>query len=133
METVRTRPVCYRDYARWVREVRDPAERCNEGIRRIETRTGNAVAEYRIAKLVDGRWGMKSWAWYRCGNFRGSGAPWKEFESREKCVKVFLSRTKALFGKKLTGVVSESQRKAQEEMLSNLDEGLFGFVEPDSI
>ena len=133
METVRTRPVCYRDFARWVSEVRDPAELCNEGMRRIETKTGNAVAEYRIAKVADGRWAMKSSAWYMCGNFRGSGAPWKEFESRERCVKVFLSRAKGLYGKKLTGVVPESQRKAQEEMLSNLEEGLFGFVEPDPI
>ena len=133
METVRTRPVCYRDFARWVREVRDPAERCNEGMRRIETKAGNAVAEYRIAKLADDRWAMQSWGQYRCGNFRGSAAPWKQFESRERCVKVFLSRAKGMFGKELTGVVSESQRKAQEEMLCLLEEGLFGLVEPDPI
>ncbi len=132
METTETSSAADKRFDEWVNNVRDPAETSNEGVRRIST--GETFAEYRIAKLPSGLWAMDSSMAYRCGNGRGTGMPWSVFESREKCVEVFLKRARGMFGLELNcGSVSERQRVAQKEMLGLLEESLFGFVEPEPI
>lgn len=127
------------EFDTWVREVRQPAARANEGVRRIETRTRDAIAEYEIAPLPDGRWALCTHMEYRTGDGRGIAWPWQEFGSRDECVAEFLSRAKRHFGCEIPTKPDEptsdgygAQRDARKEMLSLLSgEGLFGFIEPE--
>lgn len=119
------------EFARWCREVRDPASAANEGIHRIETSCRRAIAEYRIAPLPNGRWAVSFRSEYRCGDMHGSSVPWTDYSNRDECLEAFLKHARRHFGLELVGsVVSASQWKSRLEMNSLLSGGLFGFIEP---
>ncbi len=108
----------------WKRDVRDPAGRSTEGVRRVGSRDGKAVAEYEIAPLPDGRWAVRLTCQFRTGDCSGIGIPWSDFATREECVALFLSFARQHFTHE-TGPAS-----VRTEMRERLRETLYGFEEP---
>jgi len=119
-----------KEFQEWVRTVRDPASRTDEGSRTIAVLQRAAWAGYRIAPLPNGAWAIQIDCVYRCGDCRGLGTPWKEFPSREEALDHFLLVARRHFSGKLDGESSQLQQQAQQEMLHQLRGGLFGFLEP---
>ena len=122
-------------YEEWLRGVRDPASAASEGIRRLASANGKAIAEYEIAPLPGGRWVIRTRCEYSCGDFSGRSSPWNDFDTREQCIDDFLNAARRHFEPECTGsLVSESQVVARSQILSQLkDTGLFGFMEPDVV
>jgi len=120
------------EFEKWVREVRDPAGAASEGMRRIVVR--NALAEYAVAPLPDGRWALRYGLEYHSGDYGGCCTPWTVHPTREHCVAAFLEAARRHFGARLAGVAEgvTTQESAQKAMLQELrGDGLFGFVEPN--
>ena len=117
----------------WVRSVRDPATAAAEGVRRLTSRNGKAIAQYNIAPLPDGSWAVRTRCEYRCGNFSGVGSPWSQFATRQECVDYFLNKARRHFSRPIRGSMAcESQKTASSQMLNQFNEpGLFGFIEPE--
>jgi hypothetical protein len=115
----------------WVQTVRDPADAATEGVRRIMVR--NALAEYEVAPLPDGRWALQYRLEYQTGDCFGHSSPWGAYVSREACVAAFLEAAQEHFRARLIGVANgvKTQEVARAEMLDRLRiDGLFGFIEP---
>ena len=115
----------------WVRDIRDPAEENTEGSRTV--RVDGAEAEYEIAQRPSGTWSMTSYVRYKGGNCHGSSLPWTQFETREDCLQCFLKRARQHFGDELhpaDSCVTAQQKEARRKMVAELQDGLFGFVEP---
>jgi len=119
-----------KEFQEWVRTVRDPASRTDEGSRTIAVLQRAAWAGYRIAPLPNGAWAIQIDCVYRCGDCRGLGTPWKKFATREEALDHFLTVARRHFSGKLDGEISQLQQQAQQEMLHQLRGGLFGFLEP---
>lgn len=117
-------------FEEWVRTVRDPAQRSNEGTRTIAVLNQAAWASYRIALLPTGTWAIQIDCSYHCGDCRGLGIPWTQSPTREECLDRFLEVARRHFSGELVGETSRLQQQAQHEMLQQLRGGLFGFLEP---
>ena len=77
-------------FQQWVRDIRDPATLTTEGVRRVESRDGKAVADYDVAPLANGRWAICVNCFLRTGDYSGTGLPWTDFGTREECIDFFL-------------------------------------------
>ncbi len=121
------------EHEEWIKNVRDPAQRNSEGVRRLQSGDGKATAEYEVAPLPDGRWAMQISLAYHCGDMEGVSVPWTEYESRESCIDQFESRAKRFFRKPIDDGGNEAQQLARKEMLKHFEGSLFGFVEPDVV
>lgn len=120
------------DFQQWIRDVRDPANAASEGVRRIVVR--DALAEYEVAPLSEGRWAIRYGLEYQSGDCHGHGSPWTAYASREQCVAAFLEAARRHFGARLVGVAAgvTTQEAARTAMLKQLrDDGLFDFIEPE--
>ncbi len=110
----------------------EPVTIRDEGYRIIRTDYGHATAGYRIQHLADGSFLVSIRTEYNVGDYNGFGSPRIAMRTRESCVAFFLQRARSHFSKRLSGsVVTKSQRNAQKQMLSLLEDGLFGFLEPE--
>jgi len=120
------------DFEVWTQTVRDPANVAAEGLRRMTSRNGKAVAEYNIAPLPDGRWAVQTRLEYCCGDFSGVGTPWTALPTRQDCIDLFRSAAIRHFSQPIDQRTSaSSQQIARRQMLACLtDTGLFGFMEP---
>ncbi len=119
------------EFRAWCETVRDPANAHSEGVRRLESANGRAVAEYEIAALPDGRFAVRVRCEYHSGTMSGMSSPWTAMESREDCVAYFLHRAQRHFTQGQTGrQLADSQHVARRQMLQLLQGGLFGFIEP---
>lgn len=112
-------------HEQWVREVRLPAEKASEGLRAIHVQ--GAKADYEIAQLPDGRFAITFHCTYSTGDMQGYGCPWTAYQTREKCLEVFLEAARNHFS---TAKTFHLQAEAQREMSNLLMPGLF-FVEPN--
>ena len=102
-----------------------------EGKRQLQTRQSHATAFYDIAQLDDDRFAITIHLSYSVGDCRGRGTPFEIFETRQDCVDHFAEQATRFFvGEVSGGCTTLSQVTAQQEMLTLLDGGLFGFVEP---
>lgn len=120
------------EFRSWCETVRDPANAHSEGVRRLESANGRAVAEYEIAPLPDGRFAVRVRCEYRSGTMSGMSSPWTAMESREDCVAYFLQRAQRHFRQEQTGrKLADSQHVARQQMRKLLTGGLFGFIEPE--
>lgn len=119
-----------RAFQEWVRKVRDPANLTDEGSRTISVLNRAAWASYRIAPLPNRTWAIQIDCSYHCGDCRGLGTPWREYESREECLNHFLEVARRHFSASLGPETSSLQQQAQQQMLDELRGGLFGFLEP---
>ena len=87
-----------RDTDAWMRDVRDPAERSNEGRRSI--RSGEATAAYRIAHLPDGRFAVCIET--QMEGIGGMRIPWRTCATREECLAYFVQEAMAFFKREET-------------------------------
>ena len=119
------------DFQRWIQDVRDPATCNTEGRRKMVV--DGARAMYEIAPLSCDRWAIHCTWDYSCGNCHSSAMPWREFETRDACVREFVRRARLHFGmlSQSDSCVSEKQKQIQRAMAAIFTPGLFGFVEPE--
>lgn len=112
--------------------VRDIGIFSKENPRVLRSPNNDAVAEYEIAFLKDGRYAVRSRIEYRCGNHWGKAIPWLIYDSRNACVNRFLQIARDQFApEQRCGVATESQHAARRWMLDVLQDSLFGFLEPE--
>lgn len=110
----------------------EPVTKRDEGYRIVRTDYGHATAGYRIQHLADGSFLVLIRTEHNVGDYNGFGSPRIAMRTREACVAFFLQRARGHLSKRLSGsVVTESQRNAQKQMLSFMEDGLFGFLEPE--
>jgi len=114
----------------WVENVRDPANESSEGVRKLSVVNDAAVAQYEIAPLPNERWAISICCSYECGNYSGLCSPWTDFSSREECVEHFLRTARRHFRPLGCREITSLQQQAQKEMVRQLADGLFGFIEP---
>jgi len=114
------------DFEEWQLLIQTPAEKENEGWRRLDS--GPATAEYLIAPLPDGRTALR----FHCKMEGDSGmnCPWRAYQTRQQAVDAFREQTLAFFQRvrKLKASREEARRKIMELLAGG---GLFGFQEPD--
>lgn len=128
-----TERVTDQEFRDWVDNVRDPARQNSEGLRELKLKNGAATANYEVAELPSGEWAITIHCSYSCGNFSGVGIPWSAFPSRADCLDFFLKTARRHFQRPPHPFDSDVQRVAQQQMIDLLDDGLFGFCEPDPL
>src|SRR5690242_17891543 len=90
------------DWGAWEKNVREPAERVNEGKRTIVAGK-DADASCEIALLEGGTWAVRVVCRYLCGDNHGVTIPWRVQESRDACLACFLAQAQFHFGLVIPG------------------------------
>ncbi|MEZ5942923.1 MAG: hypothetical protein R3C18_16140 [Planctomycetaceae bacterium] len=115
-------------WEQWCLEVRDPAREHTEGIRAIVTGRQGARIEYEIAQIAAEIWAVCWMARYHCGDHSGFAEPWQTHTTRTECLQIMLKSTREFFSVEHEDAL---QTRMRNEMLQELDDGLFGFIEPN--
>lgn len=120
------------DFADWCKNVRDPADEQSEGERWLRSKDGKATICYEVAPLDATRIAIRYRLEYGSGNMSGLSSPWSVYPSRQACIDGMLNAARSHFGRELVfDNCNASQQEARKQMLELLEEGLFGFIEPD--